>query len=252
MRNLYIFPYKMGSKSASALAKYLYIPQIRHEFSKFIGSPNKLVINWGSGELPKHLNRCRIINRPDRVRVAANKLSLFRSMAQKEGVRFVPWTTSIEEASKWLKEGNTVVARQSLTGHSGHGIVIVEPGQKLPQFPLYTKYMPKDSEWRIHIINNQIIFRQRKIKDPTIAEPKTWKIRSHDNGFIFQHNDLSVPKDVETQALAVMAGSGLDFGAVDVICTKKGVAYVLEINTACGLEGETISVYGEAFKRLIK
>jgi glutathione synthase/RimK-type ligase-like ATP-grasp enzyme len=259
MKNLYVFPYKMGSKSASNLSEALLAPQIKHSNSKFRGASFKTVINWGSSELPSHVTNCRILNKPGDVTRAGNKLSFFESISHGDDgkCRLVPWTTNKSEAEKWLKDGQTVVVRQVLTGHSGRGILIVEPDgperkKGLPDAPFYTKYVPKDSEWRLHILRDKVIFRQRKVKSPAVEEPKTWKVRSHDNGFIFQHNGLTVPKDVEVQALAAFKASGLDFGGVDVIFNKKAnKAYVLEINTACGLEGTTVGVYADAFREVL-
>lgn len=271
MKNVYLYPYKMGSRSCSALSDALESPQIRHNRSRFKGASYKTVINWGAGSIDnREVSRGKILNKPSVVTVVANKLRFFRKLSpdgeasarpekgpehqsSSKYCRLVPWTVDQKVAEGWLKEKHTVVARKILTGHSGHGIIIVEPGEKLPAAPLYTQYVPKDSEFRIHIMGGKIIFRQRKIKDPEIAEPKTWKVRSHDNGFVFQHNDLDVPKDVETQALLAFNASGLDFGGVDILYNaKRRKAYILEINSAVGLAGETIQVYKNAFRNYIK
>jgi glutathione synthase/RimK-type ligase-like ATP-grasp enzyme len=46
-----------------------------------------------------------------------------------------------------------------------------------------------------------------------------------------------------------VAALGLDFGGVDVIWNeRRQMAYVLEVNTACGLEGQTVNDYAEAFR----
>lgn len=253
MKNVYLYPYKMGSRSSSALADALQSPQIRHKKSKFKGAGFRSVINWGAAKLPPEVLRSRVINKTEFTTIAGNKLRFFEHQTKNKGARLVPYTTSQAEAADWSKKKFTVVVRNHLTSHSGRGIVIVEPGDSLPKASLYTQYIPKDAEFRIHVLGGKIIFRQRKIKDPEISEPKTWKVRSHDNGFIFQHNDLSIPKDVEDQALLAMKVSGLDFGGVDVIWNaKRGKAYILEVNCACGLEGETIIAYANAFRNYLK
>lgn len=259
VKDLYLYSYKQGSRSAKALVTELGIKQIRHQNSKFKGKQRKTVINWGSSELPFEVQRCgTILNHSLDVQVVSNKLSFFRTQTPIQGLeesyaRLVPWTIDREEAQTWSDEGSTVVIRNSLTGHSGFGILIVEPEEIVPEAPLYTKYIKKDSEWRIHILKGNVIFKQRKIKNPNIEEPATWKIRSHQNGFIFQQNNLEVPPDVEKQALLSFGRSGLDFGAVDVIYNKKkNEAYVLEINTAPGLEGTTVEIYANVFKSFIE
>jgi D-alanine-D-alanine ligase-like ATP-grasp enzyme len=46
---------------------------------------------------------------------------------------------------------------------------------------------------------------------------------------------------------------GLDFGAADVLFNaRRNQAYVLEVNTAPGLEGQTVNDYAEAFKEMIR
>lgn len=249
MKNVYLYSYNAGSNGGQELADALDITRIKHDRSKFRGASFKTVINWGSGELPREIQKCRIINKPSEVHTSANKLSFFRLMKSisHDPPRTVPWTTSQSEAQEWLKK-DVVVVRNSLTGHSGHGIIIVEPGQPLPRAPLYTKYIPKKYEFRVHIVAGRIIDVVRKIRDPN-REPTDWKVRSHDNGFIFVRGGFTTPPDVQKQAIAAFMGSGLDFGAVDVVFNEKsGLAYVLEINTAPGLEGQTIQSYANAFR----
>jgi glutathione synthase/RimK-type ligase-like ATP-grasp enzyme len=163
--------------------------------------------------------------------------------------RLVPWTNSQYEALKWSDEGKVIVCRTVLTGHSGHGIIIASTPVELVKASLYTQYVPKSHEFRVHIIRGDIIDVQRKIRDPN-KEPTDWKVRSHDNGFIYVRGGFVVPEDVKRQSLSAFMASGLDFGAVDVIWSEKQQkAYVLEINTAPGLENTTVESYANGFKR---
>jgi len=51
-------------------------------------------------------------------------------------------------------------------------------------------------------------------------------------------------------ALAAVSALGLDFGAVDIIYNEhENQYYVLEVNTAPGLEGTTVEKYAEAFAK---
>lgn len=60
---------------------------------------------------------------------------------------------------------------------------------------------------------------------------------------------INPPAQVTEQSLNAIGVIGLDFGAVDVIWNQqKQMAYVLEINTAPGLEGTTLENYIKAFK----
>ena len=249
VKNLYIFPYKMGSRSASALSKALNCPQIRHQKSAFKGSKFKTVINWGASEVPREVSYSKILNHPQFTSESGNKLTFFRKMSKATNAPdVVPWTTDRAEAQKWSDKGHTVVCRNSLQGHSGHGIIIVNPGEVVPQSPLYTQYIKKDSEWRIHVMKGQVIDVQRKVRDKD-QEPKNWKVRSHDNGFIFIRNTEQPPASVLDNAVKAVRAASLDFGAVDVIHKNKTKqSYVLEVNCAPGLENHTVEVYANAFR----
>ena len=250
-KRFFIYAYNNVSKSARLLADELDALIIKHEHSRYKKRPHHVLINWGSSSCPYSID----FNNFQSVGVASNKLVCFQTLGL--NVRTVPWTTSINKAKEDLDEGATVVARTILTGHSGDGIIIVNPGDPVPDAPLYTKYIKKESEWRVHCYkdNNGVVkefYVQRKIKDPNIAEPKTWLVRNHDNGFIFQHENITPPEDVITQGELALAATGLDFGAVDVIYNKhEQKAYVLEVNSAPGLEGESVKKYADMFRSLL-
>lgn len=205
------------------------------------------IINWGSST-PLNLNFYKglILNPALFVEIAADKLDTFEILADHE-VKTVEWTSNKDIAKSWLDADKIVVARTKLTGHSGQGIIIVEPGQALVDAPLYTKYVFKKKEFRVHVVGGNVIDTTRKIKDPNKAVTN-WKIRSYDNGFIFARNGVEPDPARDSLAVAAVHAVGLDFGAVDIIQDKKGIYYVLEINTAPGIEGQTITKYAEAFR----
>ena len=79
-----------------------------------------------------------------------------------------------------------------------------------------------------------------------------FKVRNHANGFIYARNEIEVPEDVLVQARRTIAACGLDFGAIDIIYNQKNrEAYVLEVNTAPGLAGETVEVYCKAISEYV-
>ena len=212
------------------------------------------IINWGVGDdtkFPEFEFDFNLLNCPDAVMRAINKRAAFGIWAG-DSVSTVPWTSNKAVAKEWLEVGHTIVARKVLTGHEGHGIVIVDPGQPLCDAPLYTKYVGKIREYRVHATRDKAFATHMKIKDPKTKEPpKTWKVRSYANGFIFQRNN--VPTSAARDALAVqaVASLGLDFGAVDIIEDTFGKFYVLEVNTAPGIEGQTTPAYAKAIKELV-
>jgi len=244
------------SNSAQLLSKQLDIMRIKKENSRFRGNPNKTVINWGNSNMPDELLKCQVINSPISVQVCANKLSFFQCIRNSPfpGCT-IPWTTNPEDARRWIVEGRTVVVRLILNGHSGEGIQLVNEEEDLPQAPLYTQYIPKKNEYRIHIMRGVPFIFQKKVVNPEFQiNPINFKIRNLANGFIFSRNfEDPIPEDVITQAKnAFNAIPGLDFGSVDVIWNEyKHRAYALEINTASGLTGSTIADYANKFKEVL-
>lgn len=240
-----LYPYNQGSKSAKALAKALGIKRLKHE-----GKPIQVrggLINWGCSSFPRKITHDGVFNPPDCVAVAVNKLQSFNAL--KGSVSIPDFTEDAVEASKWLAEGVTVVARTKLTGHSGEGIIIVEKEEELPHAPLYVKYIPKKEEYRLHVFRDKVFFVQQKKRNKAIPDNRiSWKVRNHGNGFIYAHKDVDVPEKAKEQAIMSIKELGLDFGAVDVIYNnKQDKFYILEINTACGLQGTTLKKYVEVF-----
>jgi D-alanine-D-alanine ligase-like ATP-grasp enzyme len=122
--------------------------------------------------------------------------------------------------------------------------------------PLYVKYVPKTEEYRVHVFRNKIIDIQRKtlskekLQEKNIAlEDVNWKIRNLDNCFIYQRANVNPPQSVLDVSKRVVGLCGLDFGAVDIIVGKKdNKPYVLEVNSAPGLQGTTLENYVSTFK----
>lgn len=263
MNKTFLYPYKTGSASAKALADALGIKQIKRENSHFHPTPNKTVINWGCSNLPEHIEEGvgSVINFPHLVQEASNKLAFFKNMEFHQLNDYVvPWTTDVEQVHQWLTDDKTVVARKSLTGHSGEGIEIMEGAEALLVFaPLYTLYKPKKHEYRIHCVRQEdegpyIFDVQRKARKTDVADDDVnWKVRNLDGGFIYARNDVDLPDCVRDCALKVFTATGLDFGAIDIIYQKStDKAFALEINTAPGLSGSTLDNYVKMFQELLE
>lgn len=252
----YVYPWKQGSRSAKVLSEALDGRVIKLQNSKYRHKNFKRVINWGSSSCPYPC-----LNPPEAVSVVSNKLSAFSLWSDSEdGPRVPGWTPNKDEAKRWITDGlcKRVVARTILTGHSGSGIVIVDKDSlnDLPDAPLYVEYIPKDREYRVHVFNGEVIDVQRKIRDPD-REPTNWQVRNHVNGFIFTRGSSdgslyrdTVSLDIKEQAIRAVSSAGLDFGAVDIAVNKEGTAFVLEVNSSPGIEGQTVEVYRDAILKL--
>lgn len=251
----FIYLQNPNSEGGRALAQSANLRRIRHENSTFRGGPRKVVVNWGSSSIPEQVsqNGTRIINRPEAVSNSANKLNFFRTVSDD---LTVPSTTEHAVALSWLEEGSTVIARTVLNGHSGNGIQIMVPNDPSTfiQAPLYTKYVKKRDEYRIHVCNGRVISVQRKALSEELLNGRepNWLIRNHSNGFVFAREGVEAPQDVLDKSIEAVRQLGLDFGAVDIIYnTRHARGYVLEVNTAPGLVGTTLTDYTNAILELI-
>jgi glutathione synthase/RimK-type ligase-like ATP-grasp enzyme len=246
-----IYPYKQGSASAKALAQALGCKVLFREGKPIKRDP--VVINWGSSRIDRVINSV-VLNRPHAVANAANKLTTLK-LFKEAGVACPEWTESYQEAFKWLDTGISVVARHVLNGHSGNGIEIshstdLELPERFNDAPLYTQYIKKDQEYRIHVAGGEVIFQQRKARKKEVPDEQVnWQVRNLAGGFIFANADVVAPDNVQAVAIAAVEALGLDFGAADVITNKKGQAFCLEVNTACGLAGKTIDAYVNFFQQ---
>ena len=250
-----IYQYMNGSKSARELSRALGAKRIKREGSVFRGRATKTVINWGCSSLPAEVMKCKVINKPECVSVAANKLQSFQVLLE-AGVNIPEFTRdSVDVLQDVLgKDPESVLwlARKELSGHSGSGIELIKgDAQDVPDAPLYTKYVKKKFEYRVHVFGGDVVDVQRKARSREVSdEDVNWYIRNHGNGFIFARNEDHTPNDdVLKQAVDAVQAMGLDFGAVDVIFNESSQkAYVLEVNTAPGLSGTTLDGYVSRFR----
>lgn len=251
MKKLAIWAQNEASEGAKALAKALDVKRIKHENSKYKAGPGKVVINWGDSQLPKNLQASEVLNSPRVLGAMTNKLKFFELMVDTD-VRIPEFTTDRIVATQWVADGGIAVERHKLAGHSADGLRIVENSLDIRAAPLYTKYVPKKDEFRVHFFKGEIIDTQQKKKRLDFEGEANFKVRNHANGFIYARNEIEVPEDVLVQARRTIAACGLDFGAIDIIYNQKNrEAYVLEVNTAPGLAGETVEVYCKAISEYV-
>lgn len=245
-----VFPYKTGSRGAKELAKACGGRVLRRINSKYRYREGDLIINWGAKDCP--FRGRHVANQPEAIELASNKLKCFQLMKE-FGVSIPDFWTKMEDIPN---EAFPIVCRTILTGHSGVGIIIAGNRGGLVRAPLYTRYIKKKHEYRVHVLRKpgketSIIITQRKAKVNGFENPN-FQIRNLDNGFVYVIEDAP-PQMVTDEAKKALESAALTFGAVDVIWNEHlQTAYVLEINTAPGLEERTAKAYAEAFKDIPK
>lgn len=218
------------------------------------------MFNWGTSKVPDWYQRAielgvRVINSPEAVANAANKLTALRILSS-EGISVPQFTTSNADAAAMVRQGHVVYARRALTGHSGAGIVVIEPHPtinttQVVEAPLYTRAVRTHGEYRVHVVNGQVIDyikKRRRHDDHPTREQNL--VRNLDNGWVYTRENLRRIERVENIAIAAVSALALDFGAVDIINDNDGNVYVLEVNTACGMSDTTLESYSSAFNSI--
>ena len=231
---------------------------INHNNSRFVGNIDKTVINWGASTLPYEPLRCTVLNHPDRVKRAINKVKFFKHSATQEEYETPPFTTDPVEAQQWLDAGDVVVCRTQIKGHASAGIVICRQGDELPQgCKLFTKYIKKRREFRVHVTRNGRCLIQEKLKkrdvqatdeDFMIRDPEKFAFCTIRNGAV----SADLLQRLEATAIDVIDHMGLDFGGVDIGYNQHyNKLYVYEINTAPGIDGSDLEWYAEHLRQLV-
>lgn len=268
MTRFRVLPYRQGSKSAKALAEALGGKVLKLEGSTFKPKADDVIINWGyAGTAPVSLVGYEFTGYngyPDIIRNASNKLNFFNKMKEVNS-EIIPqfWT----DKGSIPSDAYPIVCRTVLAGHSGAGIVIANSPSELVDASLYVKYLKKKDEYRVHIgkkwppvphdwpgnpcgelsLQTVVISVQRKARRTGVGNPN-WQVRNLAGGFVYVRNQINPPAGVLESATKALEASGLDFGAVDVIWNaQQEKPYVLEVNTAPGLEGQTITNYANFF-----
>lgn len=242
-----IYPYNAGSRSAKLLSETTGFLRLKTEGSLFRPRSDDVIINWGSTSCPS-FSPAKVLNKRESIINAANKLTTFRTLSD-AGVRIPRYSTSREG----LRGSRKTVARLVLNGHGGDGIHISENPSELPDAPLYVEYIYKKDEFRVHVVGGRVEFIQRKARKLEVEDPN-WEVRNLQGGFVFTHysdGESANENGLARISLSAVVALGLDFGAVDVVQDREGELFVLEVNTACGLEQRTADYYKLGFERMI-
>jgi Glutathione synthase/Ribosomal protein S6 modification enzyme (glutaminyl transferase) len=222
---LVLVPVKLASKASKALANTL---SQKLGYRVFRVRPNRV--------------KKRIAFR---FRPGTDKLSQFQAF-KAMGVSSPNFTTSIEDAKHWLAEGKVVVCRRLLRGSEGKGIVIATKEDELVHAPLYTEYIKKKKEFRVHVFNGAVIDVQEKRKKGGFDGERNTRVRNVSNGYVFCRGDIREPADLRDVAVAAANAIGYSLGAVDVVYNERSdKSYVLEVNATPGMEGTTLNNYAD-------
>lgn len=261
MQNIKISPYKIGSASARILADTLserlgqrvtrLFPDDRCRFRR---NSQTMVVNWGLSRVMSYdINISLLVNQREAVRTAANKLHSFDAVEAAitdQGpsgyLRSPAYSQQLSqlhfEALALLHPTGKVVCRDVLTGHSGNGIRIVDRWEDVGQTRLMVQMIEKSAEYRVHIFHDAHLVTQKRRRNGARDDPNYDEdVRSVTSGWVQSVNNVT-PLDDQyiSQLKSVVWNLGLDFCAVDLALDQDGVPYILELNTAPGIEHTTV------------
>lgn len=213
-----------------------------------------VIINYGCGETPvwgDDVHFVPILNHWNAVRRCANKLSAFKILTS-EAVPCLTWTANKEAAQRWSR----VVVRHKLTGTGGDGIEIIHPlkGEEIPDAPLYTNYFKKNTEFRVHVFDGEVIDYTQKRQ--LLSEHSKERgietnpyVRNHKNGWVFCREGIIYNDTICELAVKAARAIGVDYAGVDILAnfdkeTKQlKNAVVCELNSAPGMKKTTYQKY---------
>lgn len=232
---------------------------VRSDSLRFKPRDTDTTINWGMSSYPLWGRNISPLNKPYKVAKAVNKLHTFQAL---QGKCNIPeWTTDREQALKWYFANIPFLLRTTLTGFGGAGIIFhdkqAEDYEKfsgdIKEAPLYVQYKKKKKEFRVHVFKGEVIDITQKKKRKDFDGEVNTKIRNYANGWVYCREEIEEPQDLREQATLAIGVLGLDFGAVDCIWNEKeNKTYILEANTAPGLEGTTIEAYKNAILKQLE
>lgn len=251
MSRVFFFPYQAGSNSCNLLAEHMKVKRLRLENSRYRYKPGDRIIVWGSGKMLQGVPDEAYINNPRNIVSLSDKKKFFEFCKEHE-LSTPEFTLSKDVVKEWLADGKSVFARTKLRGMSGDGIVDIQAEEDIVDAELYTKYIPKKEEFRVHVVGGKIIFFQRKGLKSGSRQFNS-RIRNVENGYIYLKNeDKDLPASVQAECEKLIGVMPLDFYAIDIIYNAyRDKGFILEINSAPGLTGTSVDSYAEALKGIL-
>jgi glutathione synthase/RimK-type ligase-like ATP-grasp enzyme len=225
MPKLVLVPNKMGSQSAKRLAVTL-----------------STKLGYKVFRVPANRVRGRT---PFQLLPGTDKLTQLNKFNTNE-VSCPEYTRDRGVAAEWIDSGASVVCRTLLRASEGRGIVVAETKEQLINAPLYTKYVPKKEEYRVHVLDGAVIDVQIKRKKRGFENERDTKIRNLANGYVFCRDGITEPPALRPLAVAATRALGYRLGAVDIARNvKRDKLVVLEVNANPGMQGTTLEKYAD-------
>lgn len=299
-KDVYIFYSGATDKTGGLLAEALDINGTK----KSPGTGKKIIIGWGcKTDKAVNLGNAKVLNHPDAIRVNRNKLKALELMRDAK-VKVAPFApadsilTALDNDKSGI--GLPVIGRTNYHQGGANFFVCLTRthvddvcatlNAKLKKKGYFQNYIDVKDEYRLHVVNGEMIYAVKKMPRSNLAEAhieqqtdkiermaekqgktldkETLKyaldyqgkkipsadniVRSNTRGWKFSNVKLeNVPKTLVSEALKAVKAVGLDFGAVDCVMDQSKEPWIIEVNTGPGLEGTPFTKYVEAFNKAI-
>lgn len=233
---------------------------IEHYGSRFPPEDADIVVCWGA-RIPRKLKRSSrarlqtmvMLNNVNNIERNTDKFGALADMY--EGGVNVPQFCIEGNITRELDYGSMqypIVGRPKRhQGGAGFNMCYNESDMLRQRSHHYLQYIPNDEEYRFHIFDGVVMRVSKKVTNNPEASSVT---RSRSKDWKMHHLSLSGrhwPSNAEEEAKKAVAAMGLDFGGVDIIIGEDGTAYVLEVNTGCGLDPTGLRKYAEKIQNKI-
>jgi glutathione synthase/RimK-type ligase-like ATP-grasp enzyme len=299
--NVYIYYSGATDKTGKALAEALDISG----GIKGPGQSKKVVIGWGAKTKEDvKLGKAIVFNHPNLIKVNRNKLTALQRMAA-ANVNVAPFIAADQIKAELAKKSSSAVGLPVIARTNYHqggknfwtcltkthvDEVIDILTNKIKKKGYFQNYVDVKEEFRLHVVNGEIIYAQRKVartnmkeahisdqtdKIKAMAEKKGITlddaslqfaldyqgakidspdliIKSNTRGYKFANVKLTnVDKALAAEAIKGVEALGLQFGAVDCVKDVDGKAWIIEVNTGPGLDGTAFKTYVAAFHKAV-
>jgi hypothetical protein len=172
---------------------------------------------------------------------------------KEKNIPALEFTDDYSVLRKWLGEGHTIFGRMLLNSSCGKGIVVIPPDtsnddlDSLTPCPVYTKYKKKKREFRVHVYKDKVVAVTEKRRRTGFEGQPNAMIRNLENGYVFCQTVENEPEGLRQLALQAAEVSPSDFRGVDVGFNEHfGELFVIEVNSAPGIQGSNVKAYMEA------
>ena len=269
LENVVLYRTSLSKKGAGKrLADALGVPIVVRDNTKNRGLINDdtIIINWGRSQDIDGVPPCFYINMPFSVGMCVDKVRTLCAM-HSWGVPALSSTTVREDAKEMLARDGCIVVRRTTTGSRGRGCELVYDStfgtERLPVAPLYTEFYDKTHEFRVHVMDGEVIdYRQKKkmgkekLTKRGIGEVDMF-IRNHKRGWVFAKNDILRFKEIEETAVDAAGALRLHFCAVDILAKVDDNGQLIdhvvcEVNSAPNLVASTMEAYVNGLVKLVK